>query len=142
MRYMRFPHDPVMRMLVHNYMNQEHETERRCQWMPATNVAETDQAFKLEMAVPGFSKEDFTIELEKNILTVSSKKDEKEGKTEENDRWNCHQREFGHRGFSRSFIVPDEVEKDTIKAEYENGILTITLPKREEVKIKKEIQVV
>jgi HSP20 family protein len=142
MRYMRFPHDPVMRMLVHNYMNQEHETERRCHWMPATNVAETDQAYKLEMAVPGFNKEDFRIDLENNILTVLSEKEEKEEKKDEKTGWNCHRREFGHRGFSRSFIVPEEVEKDTIKAEYQNGVLTITLPKKDEVKVKKEIQVV
>jgi HSP20 family protein len=142
MRYMRFPHDPVMRMLVHNYMNQEHETERRCHWMPATNISETDQAYNLEMAVPGFSKEDFRIDLEKNILTVSSVKEEKEEKKDEKAECNCHRREFGHSNFSRSFSLPEEVDKDGIKAEYNNGVLMITLPKKEEVIVKKEIQVV
>jgi HSP20 family protein len=141
MTYMRLTHDPVMRMILNNFMNQEHETERKCRWMPATNVTEDEQAFHLEMAVPGFSKEDFKINLEKDILTISSevKKDEK--KDENNDQ-GYRVREFGHRNFCRSFDLSDSIDKEAIKAEYLNGVLTITLPKKEEVKVTKEIQVI
>ena len=138
---MRFAHDPVMRMLLSNFMNQEHETERKCQWVPATNITENDQAFQLEIAAPGFSKEDFRINLEKDVLTISSEK-EKNEKSDEMKEQAFRMREFNHRSFSRSFTLPEAIDKDAIKAEYLNGILTITLPKMEVVKVTKEIQVV
>jgi HSP20 family protein len=135
---MRLAHDPVMRILLNNFMNQEHETERKCSWMPATNITEDDQAFHLEMAVPGFNKEDFKISLEKDILTISSEKEKSEEKKEQAFKM----REFGKRNFCRSFSLPEAVNKDEIQAEYLNGILTVTLPKKEVVKVKKEIQVI
>lgn len=138
---MRLTHDPVMRMLLSNFMNQEHETERKCRWMPATNISETDQAYQLELAAPGFGKEDFKIGLEKDILTVSSVMEEKDEKKDEKSDRNCRMREFGHGNFSRSFSIPEAVDRDAIKAEYENGILKITLPKKEVMKVTKEIQV-
>jgi HSP20 family protein len=138
---MRLTHDPVMRMLMNNFMNQEKETERKCRWMPATNIKETEQAFHLEMSVPGFSKEDFKINLEKEILTVSYEKPEDE-KSGEKDEQVYRLREFGHRNFCRSFSISESIDKDDIKAEYINGILVITLPKKEVVKVTKEIQVV
>jgi HSP20 family protein len=138
---MRFPHDPVMRMLLNNFMNQEQETERKCRWMPATNITENENDFYLEMAVPGFSREDFSINLEKDILTVSSQKEKDEKKSEKAEQ-DCRMREFGRHDFCRSFLIPEAVDKDGIKAEYQNGILMITLPKKEVVTIKKEIQVI
>ena len=140
MTYMRLAHDPVMRMLLNNFVNQEHETERKCSWMPATNITENEQAFLLEMAVPGFSKEDFKINLEKDILTVSSEKGKNENHEEKTDQ-TYRKREFGRRNFCRSFSLPEAVDKDSIKAEYQNGILMITLPKKEVVKVTKEIQI-
>jgi HSP20 family protein len=140
MTYMRIAHDPVMRMLLNNFMNQEHETERKCRWMPSTNISETEQAYHIEMAVPGFSKEDFKIDLEKDVLTVSSVKESKETNDESADQ-KYRMREFGHGNFSRSFSIPEAVDKEEIKAEYLSGMLMITLPKKEVVKIKKEIQV-
>jgi HSP20 family protein len=138
---MRLAHDPVMRMLMNNFMNQEQETERRCRWMPSTNISEDENSFHVEMAVPGFGKEDFTINLEKDVLTVSSKRN-KEEKNGENASNAYRMREFGRRDFCRFFSLPESIDKDGIKAEYQNGILLITLPKKEEVKIKKEIQVI
>ena len=140
MTYMRLAHDPVMRMLLNNFVNQEQETERKCSWIPATNITENEQAFLLEMAVPGFSKEDFKINLEKDILTVSSQKEKNEKHEEKNDKA-YRMREFGRRNFCRSFSLPEAVDKDSIKAEYQNGILMITLPKKEVVKVTKEIQI-
>ncbi len=140
MTYMRLAHDPVMRMLLNNFVNQEHETERKCSWMPATNITEDEQALHLEMAVPGFSKEDFKINLEKDTLTVSSEKGKNEKHEEKTDQ-TYRKREFGHRNFCRSFSLPEAVDKDSIKAEYQNGILMITLPKKEVVKVTKEIQI-
>ena len=93
MTYMRLAHDPVMRMLMKNFMEQEHETERKCSWMPATNVTEDDQAFYLEMAVPGRSKEDFKINLENDILTISTER-EKSEKNDANKQQSFRMREF------------------------------------------------
>ena len=141
MSYMRISPDPVMRMLLNNFMNQEQQTERKCRWRPATNITETDQAYQVEMAVPGFGKEDFKINLEKDVLSISTEIESAE-KTEEQPEMNYRMREFGRRNFCRSFSIPEAVDKDGIKAEYNNGILMITLPKKEVVKVKKEIQVV
>ena len=141
MTYMRLAHDPVMRMLMRNFMNQEQETERKCRWMPATNVSENDQAFQLEMAVPGCNKKDFKISLEKDVLTVSYETENDEKNNEKNEQA-YRMREFGHGNFCRSFTLSEAIDKDAIKAEYVNGILTVTLPKMEEVKVTKEIQVV
>jgi len=139
MTYMRLAHDPVMRMLMKNFMDQEHETERKCSWMPATNITEDDQAFYLEMAVPGRSKEDFKINLEKDVLTISTER----GKSEKSDeqKQSFRMREFGLRDFCRSFSLPEAVDTEAIKAEYMSGILMITIPKKEVVKNTKEIQV-
>jgi len=131
-------------MLLNNFTNHQQETERRCGCRPATNIAENEQAFQLEMAVPGFSKEDFRISLEKDTLTISTelKNEEKsEDKKEEKDETAYRMREFNCHQFSRSFSLSESIDKDGITAEYVNGILTITLPKKEVVKVQKEIQV-
>jgi HSP20 family protein len=141
MTYMRLAQDPVMRMLLSNFMNQEQETERKCRWMPATNVTEDKGAYHIEMAAPGFNKEDFKLSMERFVLTVSTEL-EKEQKSAESEEPQYHMREFGRKNFSRSFSLPETVDQDSIKAEYLNGILTVTLPKKEEVKVTKEIQVV
>ena len=137
---MRMTHDPVMRMLLKNFTNQELETERKCRWTPSTNITEDKDAFHLEMAVPGFNKEDFKINLEKNVLTVSSEMQKAE-KTEEKNELEYRMREFGCKDFERSFNLSEEINIDEIEAGYINGILSITLPKREDVKITKEIQI-
>jgi HSP20 family protein len=137
---MRIAHDPAMRMLLNRFMDQEQQTERKCRWMPATNISETEQDYRVEMAVPGYSKEDFTINLEKDVLSISTETKNME-KNDEQAEMNFRMREFGRRNFCRSFSIPEAVDKDSIKAEYLNGILTITLPKKEEVKVKTEIQV-
>lgn len=94
--------------------------------LPAANIIETDQEFRLELAVPGFSKEDFKITLDKNILSVTSEK-ESEQKDENYTRY-----EFSYGKFSRSFSLPKSIDIERISAGSENGILRITLPKKKE----------
>ena len=134
----RITHDPVMRMIMRNFMNQEQETERRCRWMPATNITEDEKAFYLEMAVPGFSKKDIKISVEKDMLKIFSERTREENKQEQNYRV----REFGQSDFCRTFNLGEHIDQDNIKAEYKDGILSVTLPRKEEVKIKKEIEIV
>lgn len=93
---------------------------------PAANIIETEQEFRLELAAPGFSKEDFKITLDKNILTVSSEKE-----TEQKDE-NYTRYEFNYGKFSRSFALPKSIDTERINAASENGILRISLPKKKE----------
>ncbi|NCA77445.1 MAG: Hsp20/alpha crystallin family protein [Alphaproteobacteria bacterium] len=107
---------------------------------PAANIIEKADAFQLDLAAPGMKKDDFRINLENNILTISAEfEDEKreEGK-------NYSRKEFYYGSFSRAFTLPKTIDLDKIKAEYESGILSITLPKKEEAKMemKKEIRIV
>jgi len=132
---MRAYNDPFLRFLA-NSSRMENE-KRNCQCRPATNVMEDENAFRIEMMVPGYTKKDIKINIEKNMLIVSSElQNEKEG-----DHVTYTRREFVFNDFSRSFELPETIDQDGIKADYKNGILTLTLPKKEEVKIKKEIQI-
>lgn len=98
--------------------------------LPSVNIKEGSQEFVVEVAAPGLEKGDFKIELNRDLLTVSSeKKVEKE--TSEGQQFTC--REFSYQSFSRSFTLPNIADGDKIAAKYENGILSISIPKKEEV---------
>lgn len=98
--------------------------------LPSVNIVESPDNFKIEMAAPGLEKGDFKLSLENNRLSVSSEKEER--KTEENE--NFTRKEFSYSSFTRSFDLPDTLDVENISANYENGILYITLPKRAEAK--------
>ncbi|KJD35122.1 heat-shock protein [Tamlana sedimentorum] len=100
--------------------------------LPKVNIKDEADAFIVEMAVPGLKKQDFNINLDNNTLAISTElKDENE-----TEKDNYTRREFGYSSFKRSFVLPDSVDNDNIKANYNDGILTVTLPKREEAKQK------
>ena len=96
--------------------------------VPPVNIRETDNAFEVELSAPGKSKDDFNIELDNEMLTISS--EQKTENTVEEGKFT--RREFSHSSFRRSFTLPETVKEDEIKASYENGILKISLPKKEE----------
>jgi HSP20 family protein len=96
--------------------------------VPAVNVTDNKDNFQVSLAAPGLKKDDFRIDVDGNLLTISSEKEEnKEDKTEKFTR-----KEYNYSSFSRSFSLPDEVIKEKIDAEYKDGILKLTLPKKEE----------
>jgi HSP20 family protein len=99
--------------------------------LPSVNIKESSNEFEVEVAAPGLTKNDFKIELNQNLLTVSSEK-EVENETKEDQQFT--QREFSYQSFSRSFTLPHTVENDKISAKYENGILKVVIPKKEEAK--------
>jgi len=101
--------------------------------IPSVNIKETVNEFEVEMAAPGMVKDDFKLELNNNVLTISSEK-QSENHTEEGK--NITRREFSYQSFSRSFTLPAIVETDRITAKYENGILRVNIPKKEEAKPK------
>src|SRR5688572_24012149 len=93
---------------------------------PAANIYETQQAYFLELNVPGRTKEDFKINLEKDLLTISF-----ENKVQDRADMKLLRREFSFNNFKRSFTVTDNVDTSGISAKYENGLLKIELPKKE-----------
>lgn len=95
---------------------------------PAVNVKETDAAFEIELAAPGVKKEDFKVSLEGQTLTVSSES-RKESSDESDGKYS--RKEFSFRTFSRAFTLPETVNTTEIEANYTDGILYLTLPKRE-----------
>ena len=102
--------------------------------LPAVNIRENNDSYVVEMAAPSMSKEDFKIELDGNLLTISSENQEQQ---EENEGGKYMRREFSFRSFQRSFqLAKDVVDIDSIQARYENGVLYLTIPKKEEVKQK------
>ncbi|WP_019038029.1 Hsp20/alpha crystallin family protein [Psychroflexus tropicus] len=101
--------------------------------LPSVNIKETEDKFSVEVAVPGFEKKDFNIELNNNDLTISSEKEEKH-EDKEGERYT--RREFSYQSFKRSFTLPDSVDGEKISAKYTNGVLHVDIPKREEAKPK------
>ncbi|MCD6179582.1 MAG: Hsp20/alpha crystallin family protein [Bacteroidales bacterium] len=101
--------------------------------LPSVNVKENTDEFLVEVAAPGFDKKDFNIEIDNDVLTISS---EKKDEIEEKEGEKITKREFSYQSFSRSFTLPVLVERDKINAKYEKGILRIAIPKKEEAKPK------
>jgi HSP20 family protein len=108
--------------------------------LPAVNVRETKDDYIIELAAPGLKKDDFKIQFQNSVLTISSERQNEKNETEDN----FTRREFSYQSFQRSFTVPHQnVDSDKISASYSDGILHLKLPKREELKPKpaKEIKI-
>jgi len=100
--------------------------------LPAVNIKESKEDYQVDVAAPGMNKDDFKIELENNFLVISSEKEDK--KEEEGKEFT--RREFSYQSFKRSFSLPKTIDDGKIKANYTDGVLKITLPKKEEAKEK------
>lgn len=107
--------------------------------IPEVNVLENKDGFKIEVAAPGLAKNDFKIEVDNNILTISSEKEVKN--EDENEKF--IRREFSYSSFKRTFSLPESVNQEKIKANHKDGILEINIPKRDKnkEKPKKEIKI-
>jgi HSP20 family protein len=99
--------------------------------VPAVNVTEVNDQYNIAVAAPGMKKEDFKINIEGNMLTISAEKEEK--KEEKDKQYN--RREYNYSSFSRSFTLPEDVKRDKIEAKYEDGVLNLLLPKSETAKV-------
>ena len=106
--------------------------------VPPVNIHENEEGYHLELQAPGLQKEDFKINVEKGLLTVSYQKPDKS----EHSNYKTHRREFSVSSFKRSFSLDEKVNADDIKAKYDAGVLQIFLPKKEEVKVSpKQIEI-
>lgn len=130
---------PSLTSMLENFLNDDWFFGRELMPMrsftvPAVNVKETEESFELEVAAPGMDKKDFKIEIEDGVLCISS---EKEVKNEQKDeKGNYIRREFSYQSFRRAFTLPDSVNTEKVEAKYKDGILHVSIPKREEAKKK------
>ncbi|MDB5009695.1 MAG: hspA [Mucilaginibacter sp.] len=116
---------------VYSILNDSFLSEKLTAQIPAVNIAETTNEFQVELAVPGLEKEDFKINLDKNVLSVSA--DKKIETVDENKKFS--KREYSFNSFSRSFTLPESADYSKIEADYTNGILKLTITKKEEAKL-------
>jgi HSP20 family protein len=118
--------------LLEDFLGNDTFKRDHAQYVPAVNIAEAADHFSIELSAPGFTKEDFKIEVENQALTISGSK--KSENTEEGKTYT--RKEFSFGSFKRAFTLPQTVDTDKIGAKYENGILKLTISKREEAKAK------
>lgn len=101
--------------------------------VPAVNISENAEQYSVEMAAPGLEKEDFKIELNRGVLTISSEK-KTENTAHENDK--ITRQEYSYQSFTRSFSLPETADSDHVSATYNRGILYVSIPKKNEAKAK------
>lgn len=130
--------NPWFNDVFDSLINDSRLADRFVNKVPAVNIAETENEFHIELAVPGLKKEDFKISLDKNILSVSAEK-----KTENVDESKKYsKREYSYNSFARSFTLPETADYAKIDAEYTDGVLKLNVAKKEEAKIQsREISV-
>lgn len=124
---------PGISLWLDNILGHTFETELKPSFnkgisLPAVNIKETNNEFLLELAAPGMKKSDLNIEVDNKVLSISSEVSAK-NETENN---NYIRREFGYASFKRTFNLPETVDSSIVSANYNDGILTVNLPKREE----------
>lgn len=107
--------------------------------VPSVNVSENLKNYELDVAAPGLKKDDFNVNVDNDMLTVSREEEHEDEQKEEN----YTRREFSYNSFSRSFRLPEDVDRENISARYEDGVLKLTLPKlgEEDRKTTKRIEI-
>jgi len=127
MNNLQFAFRPFLHTLA-NEVFERQSNERELTYKPAANVSEDENKYNIELALPGFSKEEVSIKFEEEVLTVTAGHQPKEDVKGSKYTWN----EFGFKSkYERSFQLPETVDADNISAAFENGILNISLPKKE-----------
>jgi HSP20 family protein len=114
-------------MFNNDLMNRE-----MMRYVPNVNIAERKDDFRIELAAPGYTREDFKVEHDNGVLTINSEK--KQESSDNDDRYT--RKEFSYASFKRSFSLPEYADAEKISAEYKNGLLVLTIPKKEEAKQK------
>jgi HSP20 family protein len=123
--------NPFFSDVFQSLLNESPISDRLINKTPAVNIAETENQFEIELAAPGLSKEDFKINLDKNVLSVSAEK--KVENVEEGKKYS--KKEYAYNSFVRSFTLPETADQSKIEAEYVDGILKLNVAKKEEAKI-------
>jgi len=124
-----YPVNPFFNDVFDSILNDTFIGDKLISRVPAVNIAENENEFHIELAAPGLKKEDFKINLDKNVLSVSADK-----KVENVEGTKFSKREYNYTSFTRSFTLPETVDHSKINAEYTDGVLKLTVAKREEAK--------
>lgn len=132
------PGIPSLRSLMEDFWNTENVLERglfRKEILPAVNIKENEADYQIEVAAPGYKKNDFKIEVSDGVLSISA--ETKDEKSEESD--NYTRKEFSSSSFCRSFSLPDNVNDEMVNAKYEDGLLQLKLSKSNKAEAKKKM---
>src|SRR5882757_4756387 len=122
---------PVFNDIFESIMNDTFLSDRMVSRVPAVNISETDGHYHIELAAPGIKKEDFKLNLDRDVLTISA---EHQSEQTGNDK-KYNKCEYNYTSFVRSFTLPDSADDEGIEAEYSDGILKINVAKRDEARI-------
>lgn len=122
--------------IFNDFLNNDWLVERRNTTAPAVNIIENDDEYKIEVAAPGMTREDFKVHInEDNELLISMEKKAENKEEDRKHKGTYLRREFSYSQFQQSLILPDNVEKEKIAAKVENGVLTVEIPKKKEVHV-------
>jgi HSP20 family protein len=135
------PSTDIFRPLLEEFFGPVMENGRHGALMraPAADVVETENDIRVTLEMPGIKPEDLNVDIENNVLSIRGEKREERTEGDERSTWHLTERRYGQ--FSRSFVLPRDVDADNIRANYENGVLTVTIPKSERAK-RRRIEVV
>ncbi|MFD1769066.1 Hsp20/alpha crystallin family protein [Sphingobacterium suaedae] len=127
--------NPYVNSIFDSFFNDSFITDRLVTRVPAVNISETQNAFRIELAAPGLQKSDFKINVDKNLITISVEK--KEEVTTEEKLYS--KREFSYSSFTRSFTLPETVDYNSIDAAYTDGVLSVSVGKKEDAIVAKRL---
>ena len=122
---------PAFNDVFDSIFNDTFFSDRMMSRVPAANISESRDHYYVELAAPGLKKEDFKLSLERDVLSISVALSAQNDSQERN----FNKREFSYSSFVRSFTLPESADENGIEAKYENGVLAINIPKREEAKV-------
>jgi len=129
---------PGFNDIFESFFNDAFLSDRMTSRVPAANISETPDHFHIELAAPGLKKDDFKLDLEQNVLTISV--EQRQENTDEQK--NYSKREYSYNSFVRSFTLPESADDSGIEAEYMDGVFKVDIAKREEAKtIRRQIEV-
>lgn len=129
----RRPADLGFNNLLNDFFGEWPVLDRRSWSITPVNIRETENAYQMDVIAPGFEKEDFKVNLDNNLLTIQAEKEVKQEQNgEKQDKW--LRTEYSFKSFKRSFTLDEKIDTSNIQAKYENGVLKLNLPKKEESK--------
>ena len=128
---------PLFNDVFESFFNDSFLSDRMISRVPAVNIAETENEYQIELAAPGMKKEDFKVNLDKNLLSISVEKRMENTEADESRKYN--RREYSYSSFVRTFTLPESADQEQIDAQYIDGILKIKVAKREEARLQTKI---
>ncbi|MDB5018624.1 MAG: Hsp20/alpha crystallin family protein [Mucilaginibacter sp.] len=129
---------PGFNDIFETFFNDSFLSDRMVTRVPAANISETPEQFHIELAAPGLKKDDFKLQLDRNVLSISV---EQQSENTDNQK-NYNKREYSYNSFVRSFTLPESADDNSVEAEYTDGVLKVNIAKKEEAKsVRRQIEI-